>query len=288
VSEPPLPPDELTPESTPKTSPVSRRGLLVGAASLGGAALLAGYTGAAQRVARHLGIGPGPYIPEAPQGQVRLETIRSAARGRRVHLFTAVPHGYGDGAGLPVVIILHGATATAADFQPFGLGHFLTAAVQQGAAPFVLAGADGGAQYWEPNPATGDNPQAMVLHEMPGWLTQRGFDASTRAMWGWSMGGYGSLRIAEIEPGWARAVAAFSPAVSVGDSVFASVDALASTPLGVWCGTDDPLYASVRRLVARLPRRPQILTYGPGGHDRYFWNDHTVAAFRFLAARLAA
>ena len=66
------------------------------------------------------------------------------ARGQTVDLFTAVPAGYGDGAGLPVVVILHGASATAKDFQPFGLARFLTQAVRDGAEPFVLAGADGG------------------------------------------------------------------------------------------------------------------------------------------------
>ena len=82
----------------------------------------------------------------------------------------------------------------------------------------------------------------MVLDEMPEWLDERGFDASRRALWGWSMGGRGVLRMAEVEPGWARAVAAFAPAISEGDDVFANADALEGTPLGFWVGTDDSFY----------------------------------------------
>jgi len=92
----------------------------------------------------HEWFSPQPHIPSAPEGEIRLEQVRSRARGKTVDLFTAVPHGHGDGAGLPVCVILHGVSATPKDYQAFGLGRFLTAAVQRGAPPFVLAGADGG------------------------------------------------------------------------------------------------------------------------------------------------
>jgi Putative esterase len=263
--------------------------LIAGGLTLGfGAAAGAVYSQVPLRLRDRLGLIdlPDPYVPNAPQGRVRLETVSSAARGQDVQLFTAVPAGFGDGAGLPVVFILHGASATAASFEPFGLARFLTAAVRRGAAPFVLAGADGGLLYWERDPATGDDPQAMVLDEMPQWLKDRGFDAARRALWGWSMGGYGSLRISEVSPGFARAVAAFSPAVSPGDAVFADVDALDAARLGIWCGTEDSLYDDVRALVAALPRPPAITAYGPGAHTRQFWNDHTLRAFGFLSERL--
>lgn len=144
-----------------------------------------------------------------------------------------------------MVVILHGASATASDFQPFGLARFLTAAVQDGAAPFVLAGADGGVLQWQPDTASGDDPQTMVVNEMPQWLAERGFDANRRALWGWSMGGSGSLRLAQLYPEWARGVAAFSPALSSGDAVVSDADLLADVRLGVWCGTEDSFYAPV-------------------------------------------
>lgn len=262
--------------------------MLLGAAGASGIAIVggAGWVVLPDRFKRRFGVEPEPPVPDAPEGLVRLETVRSSARGRDVDLFTAVPAGYGDGAGLPVVVVLHGASATAADFEPYGLGRFLTAAVEDGAPPFVLAGADGGVLSWEPDPDSADDPQRMLLEEMPTWLADRGFDADTRALWGWSMGGYGCLRTAEVAPGWARAVAAFSPAVLVGDAVFADVTALADVRVGLWCGTEDPLYDAVSALGEALPRPPEVASYTPGDHSRFFWNDQTLAAFGFLASSL--
>lgn len=268
----------------------TRRGLLLGAA--GGAALLAGAAAVEgpRTLAKHLRddiLGrPAFYVPDAPEGQVTLEQVHSAARGRDVDLFTAVPHGYGDGAGLPVCLVLHGASARPRDYQGFGLPRFLTAAVRRGSPPFVLAGADGGLLWWEPGRAAGDDPRQMMLSEMPRWLDQRGFDSSRLAGWGWSMGGYGVLGLAEARPGWLRSVAAFSPAVEPGDTVSASLGRLAGTPLGIWCGRQDPLFGDVQRLVAELPERPQFVSYGPGAHTRVYWNSVTLPAFAFIGGAL--
>jgi dienelactone hydrolase len=151
----------------------------------------------------------------------------------------------------------------------------------------VLAGADGGLSWWEPGHAPGDDPRRMVTDEMPRWLAARGYDAPRLAAWGWSMGGYGVLGLAEARPGWLRAVAAFSPAVQPGDRVFASIDRLRATPLGVWCGRSDPLLDNVRTLVAAMPAPPVVLSYGDGAHTRAYWNSVTLPGFRFLGPRLA-
>jgi S-formylglutathione hydrolase FrmB len=234
----------------------------------------------------HRLFGPQAHIPDAPEGQIRLETIYSRARGRKVRLFTAVPHGYGDGAGLPVCLVLHGVTATPSDYRAFGLGRFLTAAVRRGAPPFVLAGADGGVLYWEPDIAADDNPQEMLTTEMPNWLADRGYDAGRVAGWGWSMGGYGVLRLAEVRPGWLRATAAFSPDVTYSRRVSEQDGQLERTKLGIWCGRSDVLYHDVRAFVARLPQRPQIVCYGPGAHTRAYWDSVTLPAFAFVGAAL--
>ncbi|MGI8434294.1 MAG: alpha/beta hydrolase [Nocardioidaceae bacterium] len=278
-------------ESANARGAVTRRGLLLGGVGLGVAAGAGavGWTSLPQRCKVRLGVesAEDAFIPAAAEGQVRLETVRSAARGGKdVQLFTAVPAGHGDGAGLPVVVVLHGASATAADFQEIGLGHFLTAAVQAGAPPFVLAGADGGVLRWEPDPTSDDDPQAMVVDEVPGWLTERGFDASRRALWGWSMGGYGVLRVAELYPAWCNAVAVFSPAIGAGDSVFTDEDRLGELPLGLWCGTDDGFYPAVSDFVEALPTPPQVASFTAGAHTRTFWNDHTLEAFGYLSSHL--
>jgi predicted peptidase len=269
------------------TSAVTRRRLLIGGGAAAGVALgaAASWPFLPSRV-KNVFVDPPPaFIPDADVGTVTLESVYSESRGMDVDLFTAVPAGYGSGKGLPVVVVCHGATATPADFEPFGLPQFLTAAVDAGAEPFVLMGAYGSALRWEPQPS-GDDPRSMVLDEMPEWIDERGFDSSRRALWGWSMGGYGVLRMAEIEPGWARAVAAFAPAISEGDEVFTNVDALEGTPLGFWVGTDDSFYKPVQELVAILPEEPEISSSGPGGHTRIYWNDQTIEAFRFLGSHL--
>ena len=57
--------------------------------------------------------GPSP-VPDAPPGDERVEQRRSEVRGRDVDFYTAVPADHADGQGLPVCLILHGASATAA------------------------------------------------------------------------------------------------------------------------------------------------------------------------------
>jgi len=264
----------------------TRRGLLVagagGALLAGGAA--AGWHVAPDRVRRVFGANEEWFVPDAPEGTVRLESVTSAAMGGEVDLFTAVPAGFGDGAGLPVVVILHGASASVGDFREFGFGRFVTAAVRAGAPPFVLAGTEDGPSGWLPD--GGVDPPAMLREELPGWLEDRGFDPVRRAVWGWSRGGYGALRLALDTPDYARAWALFSPAVSAEDPALADVTALAGVPLGFWCGTEDTFYDDVRKVVDRLAVAPEVTTYASGGHTRAFWNDHTLDAFAWLGDRL--
>ena len=125
---------------------LSRRQLLTGGAGVAGVgrARPRGLQLAPDRYKQRLGLLPDPYIPDAHNGRVRLQRMRSEAMGGELDLFTAVPAGHGAGAGLPVVVVMHGSSASAADFRGFGLGRFLTRAVQRGAPPFVLAGTDDG------------------------------------------------------------------------------------------------------------------------------------------------
>ena len=260
-------------------SGLSRRSFLIG---LGGVGVLTAG-GVALRSKGGDGEAPGP-VPDAPVGDERVERKRSEARGKEVDFYTAVPAGHGDGKGLPVCLVLHGASATAADFDDFGFGRFLTDAVQRGAKPFVLAGATGERLRWEPS--GNDDPRAMVHDELPAWCKERGFDTSRIALWGWSMGGYGVLRMAEVYPGFARAVAAFSPACARGDASFQDAGKLKGTPVGLWCGRQDDLFDTAVALEKQLPEPKAAGTYADGGHTRRYWNRCTPAAFDFLAVAL--
>ncbi|MFC5941461.1 alpha/beta hydrolase [Micromonospora harpali] len=261
---------------------LSRRGVLVAAS---GAAVLAVGGAVAAWEAIRPRQGPAPELPDAPPGDERLLRRESAARGRTVDFWTAVPAGHGDGRGLPVCLVLHGASATPRDYARFGLARFLTDAVRRGAPPFVLAGATGGRLSWRA--AGADDPQRMVREEVPAWCAERGFDAGRVAAWGWSMGGFGSLLLAETFPGWLRAVAAFSPAVRAGDAVFTGAAWLRGTPVGLWCGRQDGLLDEVQALARALPEPPVRAEYADGRHDFTYWGRVVPDAFALLGAALA-
>ncbi len=267
------------------TRGISRRALLAG----GGGIVAAGAVGGppiAERVARRFADqGPPGVIPNVPEGEIRLESVLSEARGQEVGFWTAVPHGHGSGKGLPVCLILHGGSATTADYTAFGFARFLTAAVRAGVPPFVLAGADGGVSRWEGGgPASADDPQRMLAEELPAWCADRGYDAERLAAYGWSMGGYGALRAAELRPGTLRAVAALSTAVSRGDPVFEHADRLEPPRTAMWCGRSDGFFDAVQALAERV--RPATASWDLGGHTRHYWNRITPDAFRFIGERL--
>jgi len=266
---------------TPLPPGIPRRALLAAGGLLGAGILGGGLAGCA----RFRDQGPAGVIPSAAVGDERLERVYSPARGREVDFYTAVPAGHGDGRGLPVCLVLHGASATAADFPGFGFGRFLTDAVARGAEPFVLAGATGDRLFWQPHGT--DDPQRMVYEDVPEWCGRRGFDTGRLVAWGWSMGGFGSLLLAEDRPGFVRAVAAFSPAVGASDPVFSGVSQLRGTRIGLWCGTADGYYDDVRDLEHALPEPPVVAAYDKGAHTRGYWNRVTPAAFDFLANQLA-
>jgi pimeloyl-ACP methyl ester carboxylesterase len=253
-----------------------RRTLLASTAAVAATAGLAGY--------RLRTDDPEPIVPAAPAGVERLERRWSAARGRMVDFYTAAPAGYGTGRGLPVCLVLHGGSKTPADFAALGLGRFLTDACRRGAPPFVLAGADGGRLSWRPS--GGDDPQRLVHDEIPYWCRARAFDTGRMAAWGWSMGGYGALLLAEAFPGFVKAVAAFSPAVQAGDDVTSTAGLLRGTPVGLWCGRQDGLYDDVRALAKKMPEPPVAGGYADGRHNFGYWSRCVPDAFDFLAGAL--
>ncbi len=286
---------------------LSRRRFLAGAGAgvaavgLGGLAYAEDWVPGTERIKRRFAdTGPDGTIPDVPQGDVRHEIRASEARGRDVGVFTAVPEGRGDGAGLPVCLVLHGASATTLDFEAFGLGRFLTAAERAGVPPFVLVGVDGGRKRWRSSgPDDTDDPQRMLIEEVPGWLADRGFAWDRQAAWGWSMGGFGALLLAEAMEGDLAAVAAFSPAIPDGldgspdtddgrpRDVWAGADRLAGTRVGIWCGTADPLLDPVRRFAEDLDPAPEIAAWAKGDHTRGYWDRITPDAFRFIGEALA-
>ena len=245
-------------------------------------------TGALAATAALAGCGSGPdpiARPLGPGGAERIQRRPSAARGTAVDLWTVMPDGY-VAAYLPVCIVLFDAPTTVLDLPGLGLAGFLGEAVERGASPFALVAVTPGPRLWQP--AGTDNPQLMIRREVPKWCADRGFDATRIALLGWSAGASGALALAQTYPRWARAVAALSPTVTPGDEVFGGVDRLRGTPVGVWCGSDDPRQADVRAFEAALPDGVAAGGHEPGRHDLGYWTRTMPAALDFVGSVLAA
>jgi pimeloyl-ACP methyl ester carboxylesterase len=141
----------------------------------------------------------------------------------------------------------------------------------------------------------------MVLDELLPLLEEKGHD-TTRVGWlGWSMGGYGSLRLAALRGSAATsAVAVASPALwsdpadaSVDgfsdpadyreSSVFDRQDDLAGIPVRIDIGRGDPFYLDVEEYAEGLGAGGE-LHLERGGHTPGYWRRMLPAQLGFLGS----
>jgi dienelactone hydrolase len=206
---------------------------------------------------------------------------------------------------LPVVLVLHGRGAdhrAAFDDGYLALGRYQAAAVEAGAAPFVVASIDGGDTYWHPR-SNGEDAAAMLTDEFLPLLADRGLDVSRIGLLGWSMGGYGALRLAgRLGPKRVAAVAAESPALwhhypdsapgafddakdFAAQSVFGRQDDLAGIAVRIDCGQSDPFYSAIRDYRDGFAVRPKG-GFQLGRHDTGYWRRMAPAQLPFLSRSL--
>jgi S-formylglutathione hydrolase FrmB len=281
----------------------TRRALLAGTA---GAALAAaavavgvdeGRLPGRYRLRELLGLdGPSGHIPDVAPGAVVSGSFTSRHRlGARTGWSVIYPGRRPE--RLPVMVSLHGLGGdhTTAITQ-LGMDRFLRSAVAHGVPRFAIATVDGGTTYWHPRP-DGEDAGAMVVDELLPILGRQGLEVERIVFQGWSMGGYGALRLAPILGATrARAAVALSPALwtdpdSASPSGFTDAaeyerysvvghqSDLDGIRVRVDCGTDDPFYAADKDYVAAF-QRPITSTFEPGGHDPAYWT-------RMLPAQLA-
>ncbi|MGZ8178497.1 alpha/beta hydrolase [Williamsia sp. SKLECPSW1] len=258
--------DEVSPESTPPTSPAP-----------GDPALITGSFRSAKMLGRET-----RWIVARPPGVVGT---------------------------LPVVVVLHALNTDekTAFISSLQMHRYLAQSVAAGTEPFALAAPDSGRNYYHPR-RDGADAAAMVIDEFLPMLaadTSLGLSTERIGLFGWSMGGYGALRLgALMGPDRVAAIAASSPALW-GDprtfpprafdgpedyranSLFGRQDAFTRIPLLIDIGASDQFYLYTRQWMAGL-HPPAAFTTSPGGHNNRFWRSVLPDQLAFLGRNLAA
>ncbi len=274
---------------------LSRRGLfrLAGGVALGGLAASCGG-GADEHPQAEVTRSPWPSSTLAAGITGITKTFTSRYRsGNAVTYQILLPPGHDSPAGLPLCLVLHGMTDDHAD----AVGHVhldsaLAAITGAGLPPMALVAMDGGAfAWWHPRPKIGDDSQGMVLHELLPRLRNAGLRTERFGLFGWSMGGYGSLLLAEkLGRERVAAVSVDAPAIwlTYQDAhadfpfafdgpadyrkynVFTYRPRLAGIPVRVVCGDNDGFADATREFVKGVPDLVGV-EFPAGGHDPALW-----------------
>jgi enterochelin esterase-like enzyme len=295
---------------TEQVTSISRRRLLLGgAAGLGLVAATAagveeGLLPGRSRVYSGLGLnGDGGTVPTA-QSRLVSGSFRSAARNTEVAWTIAYPSAATTTARLPLVVALHGRYEDHAHLfgEHIGLDHFLAVS----GLPLAIAAVDGGDSYWHPR-RSGEDSAAMVVDEFLPLLGERDLRVDRIGLYGYSMGGYGALRLAGVlGPRRVAAVSAVSPALwkSFRDTApgafddaadFAAQDvmghqeALRGIPLRLDCGRGDGFQPAVEVYRDGFPHdQAPSGGFQRGGHDDAYWRRMAPAQLAFLGEHLTS
>jgi len=276
----------------------------VAAVAAGGLAVDEGWLPGRTRARGLLGLdGPGGHIPDVTPGHVVTGSFVSQHRlGATTGWSVIYPGPRAE--PLPVMVCLHGLGGDhTTAVSELGLDRFLPAAVADGVPPFAIATVDGGTTYWHPRP-NGEDAGAMVLAELLPRLRAQGLHTDRLAFQGWSMGGYGALRLAGVLGATkVRAAAALSAALWTEPddaspsgfvdateyetySVMGRQDQLRGVGVRLDCGTDDPFYVADKSYVAGFDH-PVAGTFQPGAHTTAYWTRMLPAQLAFVGAALS-
>jgi pimeloyl-ACP methyl ester carboxylesterase len=293
--------------STPARVGVSRRAVIVGAASavvLGGSTIAAVESGVIPgRTTMHalLGLnGASGTVPAVTSGRLVTGAFDSAVRQGSTEWAASYPPGATPGDPLPVLISLHGVGGThKATFGTYlGLDKFQAAA----SSPFVIASVDGGNSYWHAR-SSGEDAGQMVIDEFLPLLAAHGLVTDRVGLFGWSMGGFGALDLARsLGPDRVACVIAESPALwtSAGRTPAGAFDDAedfaAHTPFGrqaeldgiavrIDCGQGDGFYPTAVEYVGGFAT-PPVTSFEPGGHNPEYWRRMAPAQLEFAAKHL--
>jgi enterochelin esterase-like enzyme len=173
---------------------------------------------------------------------------------------------------------------------------------KRGVTPFAVAAVQAGDTYWHAR-AAGDDAMAMLVDEfIPFIRGDLGLEGPLAIM-GWSMGGYGALRAAQLHPLQFFGVCAVSAALwrsyddGVGDAfdsagdyarndVYADAGELAAPLVRLDCGRQDPFYEANVAFTEVLPE-PPAGGFGPGGHNDDYWSRVAPAEIDWIGSLFA-
>jgi enterochelin esterase-like enzyme len=248
--------------------------------------------------------------PPAYQVTYETGTLPSRHLSEPAAFEIAYPPGAAGGAGqggaaTPVLICLPGRGRAPGEVLKGGLrlGDYVADGIEKrGVTPFAVAAVQASDTYWHAR-EDGDDAMAMLFDEFIPFLRDRHGLAGPLAIMGWSMGGYGALRAAELHPGDFAAVCGVSAALwrsyedGVGDAfdaaadyarndVYADADRLRGLPVRVDCGEQDPFYAADLAFSEALPE-PPAGGFSPGGHNDAYWSRVVPAEIDWIGAQLA-
>lgn len=206
--------------------------------------------------------------------------------------------------GLPVVVVLHGwGDDHRFCFDRLGMHRFQARVVAEGHQPFVLASLDGERNFWHPH-HSGPDWARLVAEGLLGELGRLGADTTRLGFVGWSMGGYGALRLAADElHGRVRAVGTMSTALYQrladcphegafddeadfrANRLVDRLDRLRGLPVHVACGVNDRYLRINQWLAGQLDPGTQVM-WRRGNHTPDLWRLAAPVQLRFVADHL--
>jgi S-formylglutathione hydrolase FrmB len=250
----------------------------------------------------------GPADIRARHGaQISEITIDSRAVGQSLDTEVLVPSGASADHPRPLLVFLHGRGGD--DKDELSPEMYDAIAAQGKRAPIVAFPSGGDHSYWHDR-AGGDWERYVVDEVIPRVARQFHADSHRVAIGGVSMGGFGALDIARLNPGRFCAVGAHSPAIwhSGGETAPGAFDdeadferhdvleAATSSPapylgIPIWvdAGDQDPFrHTGLDEFAAALRAAGARITFHiwPGTHGGDYWRSHYDDYIRFYARAL--